>query len=593
MAKGNYPPLFKTGSPLTETAISSATLMGKGGTVEGASHKDGGVDFTVMGTKKKVELEGKEPVITSAAFSDPTIRTYNGTNKEILNEINRLYGGKPLSERVTSVGVSDVVICKRSAGDAEKKTLTGTPLEVVDQINQSGGCKPIGSSYHQERKQYENGGQFYWGYPFPNGVENIPESILVKWLIWSREYYLSEGMVPLFGSVDDFKNDPIKLSQAAFVSEIWCSMTEGCEFQGAEYLYKNGGEILHGGKADNLSTKKLARHAHVSEDKMRMLIRSGAMHESEHTGNKKIQAEIARDHLFENKNYYKELERLERNPVFGSGGKLNVESVPEESSDEELIKKFPPLPPKAVRRIYDRTMEILASSPTPESLTEEERYTLEQYEGLGSQVQTGKIDKGLLHQFYTPYILCKKMYELAAFYGVPNHGIKILEPSFGAGRFFKFAPENSEVYGFDPDKVNSQIVSLLYPKVTIYTKELETAFLEAPRYNRKAKKSWLPEMDLVIGNPPYGKYAGYYSSYMPKEFNRFEFLFIYLGLELLKPGGLLVYIVSQNILNNGAMYNGMKEKILKSATFVDSIRMPNGIFSTTEVGTDILILQKN
>ncbi len=107
-----------------------------------------------------------------------------------------------------------------------------------------------------------------------------------------------------------------------------------------------------------------------------------------------------------------------------------------------------------------------------------------------------------------------------------------------------------------------------------------------------AKKTWLPEIDLCIGNPPYGEYIGYYKSFMPTIFKRFEFLFIYLGLKTLKKDGLLIFIVSQNFMNNGAMYNGMKEKILELGTFVDAIRMPNGIFSSTDVGTDIVIFRK-
>ncbi len=99
-------------------------------------------------------------------------------------------------------------------------------------------------------------------------------------------------------------------------------------------------------------------------------------------------------------------------------------------------------------------------------------------------------------------------------------------------------------------------------------------------------------MDLVIGNPPYGDYEGYYKSYMPKTYKRFEFLFIRMGLQLLKPGGLLIYIISQNLMNNGAMYNKMKEDILEIGTFVDAIRMPVGIFTSTQVGTDIVIFKR-
>jgi len=256
--------------------------------------------------------------------------------------------------------------------------------------------------------------------------------------------------------------------------------------------------------------------------------------------------------------------------------------------DSEILNKYPKLTPKKVKEIYKYVTENID---TP--LTEERKYIFEQYEGLGSQTETGIVDKGLLHQFYTPYIIALKMWELASHYGFDiNKSNNVLEPSCGAGRFFKFAPLNSKVYAFEPDKVNIKIVNKLYPKVVLYPNEFETAFLEQPRLNKLLKKSWLPEMDLVIGNPPYGDYMGYYKTYMPNLYKRFEFLFIHLGLKTLKKGGLLIYIISQNFMNNGNEYNSMKKDILKDAEFVDAIRLPNSIFTNTDIGTDIIILRK-
>lgn len=260
-------------------------------------------------------------------------------------------------------------------------------------------------------------------------------------------------------------------------------------------------------------------------------------------------------------------------------------------NDTKIISDYPKLTKSRTTEIYHQVAKIVDSSKT--KLSAEEKYALEMYEGLGSQITVGVIDKGLLHQFYTPYVICKKVYEIAEHYGVNlNSKINILEPAMGTGRFFKFAPKTANLFGFDPDATNFKIANLLYPNITAHQTEFETAFLEQPRLNKLLKKSWLPEMDLVVGNPPYGEYIGYYKSYMPKVFKRFEFLFVYLGLKTLKPGGLLIYVVSQNFMNNGAMYNGMKQEILKIGQFVDAFRLPNSIFSTTEVGTDIIIFKK-
>lgn len=296
---------------------------------------------------------------------------------------------------------------------------------------------------------------------------------------------------------------------------------------------------------------------------------------------------------------YKDIENIAEKgtilPTAGCGCKLaadgaiveNETAIPiNELTDAQIMEIYPKLSKTQLIHNSAQVETILSQS----EFSAKDKYMLELYEGLGSQTQTGIIDKGLLHQFYTPYILAKKVFDLANKYGFT--GGNILETSMGTGRFFKFAPANSKLFGFDPDKKNFEIVKILYPSAETYNEAFETAFLEKPRLNKMAKQTWLPPIDLVAGNPPYGEYMGYYKSFMPTIFKRFEFLFIYLGLKTLKKDGLLIFVISQNFMNNGAMYNGMKEKILELGTFVDAIRLPNGIFSSTEVGTDIVIFRK-
>ncbi len=261
--------------------------------------------------------------------------------------------------------------------------------------------------------------------------------------------------------------------------------------------------------------------------------------------------------------------------------------MPEISSiDKQIIAEYPKLSPKETANNYAQVMNIDLSKP----LTDQSRKVLEQYEGRGNQYDTGQIDEGLVHQFYTPYIITKKAWDLAKHYGFTEGNV--CEPSCGTGRFFKYAPNNTNLYGFDLDETNVKITKALYPGATIYHQEFETAFLQNHTFSKAIKKSWLPEMDLVIGNPPYGNYEGYYKTYMPKLYGRFEFLFIRKGLELLKSGGLLIYIVSQNVMNNGGKYDKMKENILEIGEFVDAFRMPVGIFSGTQIGTDIVIFKR-
>lgn len=289
------------------------------------------------------------------------------------------------------------------------------------------------------------------------------------------------------------------------------------------------------------------------------------------------------------------LEYLDANPSIETPEEsIPAGSNPIKMSDEVILQKYPTPTKFQAAKIAEDVQRVFARMVDQGNvpvLDQDDRLTLELYEGIGGS--KSEKDKGIFHQFYTPYIVGKKMWELAYHFGLSREAaINVLEPSMGTGRLFKFAPYWAKLYGFDTDKLNVKISNLLYPSAEIFEQEFETAFLEKPYFTKAAKKSWLPEMDLVIGNPPYGDYRGYYSSYMPKSFKRFEFLFVYLGLKLLRKGGLLIFVVSQNFMNNGGLYAKMKEEILALGEFVDAYRLPNSIFASTEVGTDIVVFRK-
>lgn len=223
---------------------------------------------------------------------------------------------------------------------------------------------------------------------------------------------------------------------------------------------------------------------------------------------------------------------------------------------------------------------------------------IQQYEGSGGQGSKGAKGEGLLYEFYTPDYICKLMYELAIQYGYD--GGAVLEPSIATGRLIKPFPEKTKITGFEINPITARICEITYPKVKVYNNYFETSFLQSPRFtarlkpNQEKKLTWLSDysFSLVIGNPPYGKYKNKYSSYFktPK-MQQIELFFIYYGLQLLKHGGLLIYITSSNILRNGISYNSEKNEIGKIAKLVDAYRLPP-VFRFSAVPTDIIILKR-
>jgi tRNA1(Val) A37 N6-methylase TrmN6 len=189
------------------------------------------------------------------------------------------------------------------------------------------------------------------------------------------------------------------------------------------------------------------------------------------------------------------------------------------------------------------------------------------------------------------------MYKLAIHYGFNPKSGKVLEPSSGTGNFISVLDNPKNCTAFELDPINYEIAKKRSPGATIYNQYFETAFLTPTRYTSLIKSnsgvvSWLNEFDLVIGNPPYGKYKNLYSSYFKNlKIKQTEMFFMYQSMRLLKPGGLLVFITSSNFMRNDKTYNHEKVMIGKYADFVDAYRMPK-VFKNTAVPTDILIFKR-
>jgi hypothetical protein len=62
-------------------------------------------------------------------------------------------------------------------------------------------------------------------------------------------------------------------------------------------------------------------------------------------------------------------------------------------------------------------------------------------------------------------------------------------------------------------------------------------------------------------------------------------------LQLLKPGGLLVYLTGSNFLRNGISYQFEKLLMEKLADILDAYRLPP-VFRYSKVPTDIIVLKR-
>ena len=215
-----------------------------------------------------------------------------------------------------------------------------------------------------------------------------------------------------------------------------------------------------------------------------------------------------------------------------------------------------------------------------------------------------------LTAFYTPIELVDAM--MIAIYGLKksadgvttesiHKGRKmrmILDPAAGQGVFATTAGWYSRHYGY---------------QCVCYEKDLLTGLLLSRSLNRSyydfsksttvrvdgfetIPASELGKFDLVSTNVPFGDIKVYdplFTSPVRKEaLKMIHRYYVLKGLDCLREGGLLAYIITSNYLNNDTE---QVQEALKQSRLIGAYRLANNLFKEngTEVGTDLLVLQKD
>jgi type I restriction-modification system DNA methylase subunit len=239
----------------------------------------------------------------------------------------------------------------------------------------------------------------------------------------------------------------------------------------------------------------------------------------------------------------------------------------------------------------------------------DEKAMLSQYSGYGGLDQFLKeSNAGILYEFFTPIPIVKKMWGLALKLGFK--GGEVLEPAAGNGVFLAQVParqyleQDAVVTAIEPQQYSYAILRILYPEARAIQGVFEQQFINE-RINESVRSNVKPVYDLVIGNPPYGSIRGLsggkYMNMGEKQYTNahaYDEYFIRRGVDLLKPGGILIYIIGSEVANGGVPFlqrgnSRVKDEIAARATLSDAYRLPNGVFDRTEVLSDIVCFTKN
>lgn len=288
-----------------------------------------------------------------------------------------------------------------------------------------------------------------------------------------------------------------------------------------------------------------------------------------------------------NSSYKKEQERAQSNhlnetPSAISGNSFDKLNIIHENNSVNEINEIKLK--KDIKAIREQCREILKK---PDSeITNEDKLLLAQYEGAGGLNEENRTISGILNEFYTPNNLVEKVWQVVDTYA--PEAKTVLEPSAGVGKFANNRPNNTFTM-HELDETSARINKILHPEANVIQGAYQKQFFDAgERIHIPQQKA---KYDVVIGNPPYGAYNDKYKGLGEgKEFDRYEEYFISKGLDALKDeNSVMAYVVPSGFLNTAS--DKQKEILASKGKLIDAYRLPVGVFPTTEVGTDIIIMQ--
>lgn len=204
----------------------------------------------------------------------------------------------------------------------------------------------------------------------------------------------------------------------------------------------------------------------------------------------------------------------------------------------------------------------------------------------------GSLKNSILTAFYTPAEVVSTIADTLRESGIaPN---SFLDPSAGQGAFvsaFKSQSANLDVMSFEKDLLTGKLLSKLYPDDKVRIEGFETI---EHRYNNY--------FDVVSSNIPFGDVAAFDPTFInspdkakQQSARAIHNYFFVKGIDTLREGGILAFITSQGVMNS-PQNAPIREWLMKNSDLVSAVRLPNNLFvdiANTEVGSDLIILQKN
>ncbi|MEW6411861.1 MAG: N-6 DNA methylase [Candidatus Zixiibacteriota bacterium] len=166
-------------------------------------------------------------------------------------------------------------------------------------------------------------------------------------------------------------------------------------------------------------------------------------------------------------------------------------------------------------------------------------------------------------------------------------GASVLDPACGSGEFLLSAGEffeDCELFGWEIDRKLVNLCREVVPEAKVSRVD-------------SLRRTLDEQFDFVIGNPPYFEFKpdaevrNRFSRVISGRANIFS-MFVQLGLEALKPGGFLAYVIPPS-MNNGAYFAGLRDYIIRHAD-IEYLKIldSSALFDRAQQTVMIMVLKK-
>ncbi len=250
------------------------------------------------------------------------------------------------------------------------------------------------------------------------------------------------------------------------------------------------------------------------------------------------------------------------------------------------------IPEISTQDINTKIRTYLSMFPEGHTFSEKEKSLLRKYRNTGPIYQKPA--------FHLQQSITEQCWKLASRFGF-HHGGNVLDPAAGVGCMLEHCIRSlSNVTLIESDPLAARILRILYPKARVLEKEFSETILSS-----KDKKTGLlsgfpgAPYDLIISIPPIGSWTGIsdMDEIRKTQANGISEYYLSRAIDLLKPSGLIIYILRNEPLSKGKSFLELglspSRKIIDSkADLVEAFRFPKLKVDGESINSDLVVFRK-